>query len=98
MMPRAPDILGSACRTVLPSDLQYLTDEDLEEIGNPSCCRRFFACCADDSFARLLAGGALTRVEKKRLQAAVQAARGAPLPLPPASLASANLAPARLCM
>ena len=71
------DMLGSACRTVLPSDLQYLTDEDLEEIGMPSCCR-FFACCADDSFARLLAGGALTRVEKKRLQAAVQVARGAP--------------------
>ena len=61
---------------MLPSDLQYLTDEDLEEIGMPSCCR-FFACCADDSFARLLAGGALTRVEKKRLQAAVQATRGA---------------------
>lgn len=40
----------SAYRTVLPSDLQYLTDEDVEEIG-----------------------GALTRVEKKRLQAAVQA-------------------------
>ncbi len=27
-------------------------------------------------------GGALTRVEKKRLQAAVQAQRGAPAPLP----------------
>ena len=28
----------SVCRTVLPSDLQYLTDEDVEEIGGP--CRQ----------------------------------------------------------
>ena len=42
MMPRAPDMLGSARRTVLPSDLQYLTDEDLEEIG--MLCCRYFGC------------------------------------------------------
>ena len=62
-----------------PSDLQYLTDEDVEEMGTSRH--------ADGVTAVLLicffctpSGGALTRVEKKRLQAAVQAARGAPLP------------------
>ena len=44
-------------RTVEPSDLQYLTDENIEEIG-----------------------AALTHVEKMRLQAALQAQRGARLP------------------
>ena len=43
------------CRTVLPSDLQYLTDQDIEEIG-----------------------ATLTHVEMMRLQAALQALRGAP--------------------
>ena len=66
---------GCACRTVLPSDLQFLTDEDLEEIGR--------LCCRGSAFMADLpllypTGGALTRVEKKRLQAAVQAQRGAP--------------------
>ena len=68
----------SAYRTVLPSDLQYLTDEDVEEIGMP---------CSAESCRLLLmlmhlvhpTGGALTRVEKKRLQAAVKAQCGAPL-------------------
>ena len=40
---------------MLPSDLQYLTDQDIEEIG-----------------------AALTHVEMMRLQAALQALRGAP--------------------
>ena len=63
---------------MLPSDVQYLTDEDLEEIGMP-CCQDFgCALLTTGSFTRLLTGGALTRVEKRRLQAAVQAARGAP--------------------
>ena len=44
-------------RTVEPSDLQYLTDENIEEIG-----------------------ATLTHVERVRLQAALQAQRGARLP------------------
>ena len=63
-----------ACRTVLPSDLQYLTDEDVEEIGMSGLT---WLCCAD--FPSGSAGGALTRVEKNRLQAAVKAQCGAPL-------------------
>ena len=42
------------CRDILPSDLQYLTDENIEEIG-----------------------GAMTHVEKMRMQAALQALCGA---------------------
>ena len=64
---------------MLPSDLQYLTDEDVEEIGMPCCC--VSGCPVPTCGLRVrITGGALTRVEKKRLQAAVQAARGAPLP------------------
>ena len=69
------------CRTVEPSDLQYLTDEDVEEIGVASC--QSLGCAVLTGAFCAPAGGALTRVEKKRLQAAVQATRGAPLPLSP---------------
>ena len=41
-------------RDILPSDLQYLTDENIEEIGST-----------------------MTHVEKMRMQAALQALRGA---------------------
>ena len=65
---------------VEPSDLQYLTDEDVEEIGR-SCLWAARLRLRSDARLVLLCppGGALTRVEKKRLQAAVQATRGAPL-------------------
>ena len=46
----AADITRLAGANVLPSDLRYLTDEDIEEIGS-----------------------GMTRVEKMRLQAALQA-------------------------
>ena len=62
---------------MLPSDLQYLTDEDVEEIGTPC-----MLCCQRQLFLLTFlypAGGVLTRVEKKRLQAAVKAQCGAPL-------------------
>ena len=52
---------------MLPSDLQYLTDENIEEIG-----------------------AALTHVEKMRLQAALQAQRGARLPDLHAGLAASR--------
>ena len=52
-------------RTVEPSDLQYLTDENIEEIG-----------------------ATLTHVERMRLQAALQALRGAPASLLALSCAS----------
>ncbi len=42
------------CRDILPSDLQYLTDENIEEIGST-----------------------MTHVERMRMQAALQALRGA---------------------
>ena len=64
-------------RTVEPSDLQYLTDEDIEEIGR-WCCRALQARQHADVSLLCPTGGALTRVEKKRLQAAVQAQYGAP--------------------
>ena len=57
-----------------PNDLQYLTDEDIEEIGVPQC-QNLAAAVLTLSF---MTGGALTRLEKKRLQAAVQAQCGAP--------------------
>ena len=41
-------------RDILPSDLQYLTDENIEEIGST-----------------------MTHVEKMRMQAALEALRGA---------------------
>ena len=41
-------------RNILPSDLQYLTDENIEEIGST-----------------------MTHVERMRMQAALQALRGA---------------------
>ena len=57
-------------RTVEPSDLQHLTDENIEEIG-----------------------AALTHVERMRLQAALQAQRGARLHVPnhPAWLALGHI-------
>ena len=65
----------SACRTVLPSDLQYLTDENVAEIGMR--CR--FLHLSSASYNALLcgAGKAMTHIEKMRLQAAMQALRGA---------------------
>ena len=48
----ATDITRLAGANVLPSDLRYLTDEDIDEIGS-----------------------GMTRVEKMRLQAALQALR-----------------------
>ena len=35
-----------ACRTVLPSDLQYLTDEDVDEIGMNVVLPESRLCCA----------------------------------------------------
>ena len=66
---------GAVHRTVEPSDLQFLTDEDVEEIGKPSAEPRLYALLTLNP-----AGGSLTRVEKKRLQAAVQAQCGTDSP------------------
>ena len=64
---------------MLPSDLQYLTDEDIEEIGMVILALPMpgHRCTVVDVPLLPLVGGTLTRVEKKRLQAAVQATRGA---------------------
>ena len=59
---------------MLPSDLQFLTDEDVDEIGNAKLSDRRLRSA--DVLLLCPTGGALTRVEKKRLQAAVQAACG----------------------
>ena len=63
---------------MLPSDLQYLTDEDIEEIGR---LRHRASWTRPSPYADVSllfpTGGALTRVEKKRLQAAVQTQCGA---------------------
>ena len=61
---------------MLPSDLQFLTDEDVDEIGNAKLLDRRLRSA--DVLLLCPTGGALTRVEKKRLQAAVQAQCGAP--------------------
>ena len=71
---------SGACRDAAPSDLQYLTDENIAEIGvehqvvsvADSCHRLIVAVCA---------GTAMTHIEKMRMQAALQALSGA-LPAP----------------
>ena len=61
-----------AGRNVVPSDLQYLTDENIAEIGmrcqllQPRPASRF----------AVPAGGEMTHIEKMRLQAALQALSG----------------------
>ena len=61
-----------ACRDAAPSDLQYLTDENIAEIGmrcqllQPRPASRF----------AVPAGTAMTHIEKMRLQAALQALSG----------------------
>ena len=59
----------------MPSDLQYLTDENVEEIGallphHQPALRLTLAHCTN------ITGGAMTHVEKMRFQAALQALRG----------------------
>ena len=78
-----------ARRDAAPSDLQYLTDENIAEIGmrcqllQPRPASRF----------AVPAGSAMTHIEKMRLQAALQALSGA-LPAPPTCVA---LDPLRKC-
>ena len=56
-----------------PRDLQYLTDENIEEIGAP-----LPAYCEypSETLGTTPAGGAMTHVEKMRFQAALQTLRG----------------------
>ena len=57
----------------MPSDLQYLTGENVEEIGVP-CPLANLRHTADSG--RTSAGGAMTHVEKMRFQAALKTLRG----------------------
>ena len=56
-------------RDAAPSDLQFLTEDNVEEIGTAThhACR---LCCLTRDF---LLGSAMTHVERMRLQAAMQA-------------------------
>ena len=63
------------CRDAAPSDLQYLTDENIDEIGMR--CRRLPLSSASCNALLCGAGKAMTHIEKMRLQAAMQALRGA---------------------
>ena len=63
----------------MPSDLQYLTDENIEEIGafmphHQPALRLTLAYCRH--CISIPTGGAMTHVEKMRFQAALQALRG----------------------
>ena len=69
------DLFDLAGRNVVPSDLQYLTDENIEEIGallphHQPALQLTLAHCTN------ITGGAMTHVEKMRFQAALQALRG----------------------
>ena len=57
----------------MPSDLQYLTSDDIEELGMRTRHSEPFWWL---TLAHLASGGAMTRVEKMRLQAALQTMRG----------------------
>ena len=59
-------------RDAAPSDMQYLTDENVAEIG-----MRCSLCSRARPNALLCVGRAMTHIEKMRLQAAMQALRGA---------------------
>ena len=54
---------------MLPSDLQYLTDDNIAEIG--MCCQLLQSSRASRS--AVPAESAMTHIEKMRLQAALQA-------------------------
>ena len=55
----------------MPSDLQYLTGDDIEELGMAPTIRTVLVVNSC-----MCTGGAMTRVEKMRLQSALQEARG----------------------
>ena len=55
--------------------MQYLTDENVDEIGMR--CRRLHLSLASCNALLCGAGKAMTHIEKMRLQAAMQALRGA---------------------
>ena len=59
----------------MPSDLQYLTDENIEEIG-ALLPHRQPALQLTLVLPTAPTGGAMTHVEKMRFQAALQALRG----------------------
>ena len=63
----------------MPSDLQYLTDENIEEIGMRHDAHQTPPPQTAHS-ERISAGGAMTHVEKMRFQAALQALRGTDSP------------------
>ena len=58
-------------RDAAPSDMQFLTEENVDEIGkktvHPGCP------CRLDTCGLMSAGGAMTHVERMRLQAALRA-------------------------
>ena len=61
-----------ACRDAAPSDLQYLTDENIAEIGT----RGQLLQPSPASRVAVPAGSAMTHIEKMRMQAALQALSG----------------------
>ena len=65
-------------RDAAPSDMQFLTDDNVDEIGMR--CRRLHLSLASCNALLCGAGKAMTHIEKMRLQAAMQALRGAVLP------------------
>ena len=66
---------GCRVRNVIPSDLQYLTDENIQELGMRFDCAAV-AAVGDHSRLLLRTGSAMTHVENMRLQAALQALQG----------------------
>ena len=68
-------------RDAAPSDLQYLTDENIAEIGAEHQVVSVADSCQIDRRFAVCAGTAMTHIEKMRMQAALQALSGA-LPAP----------------
>ena len=75
-------------RDAAPSDMQFLTDENVAEIGMR--CRRLPSSSASCNALLCGAGKAMTHIEKMRLQTAMQALRGA-TPKQNAVLATSDL-------
>ena len=65
-----------ACRDAAPSDMQYLTDQNIAEIGMSLLASSAAALAALSAHTCMRAGAAMTHIEKMRLQAAVQALSG----------------------
>ena len=71
-----------SCRDVAPDDLQFLTEEDIAQIGAEDLARLIRNVYRRLVMTRIkwLAGAAMTHIETMRLQAALAALQGTLFP------------------